>query len=70
MRLGTVLTHRDGFEYVYIGARRTSVGTRERVFARIVDGVYWPACLRTYKASDPVTLKRVFPDLDPEALAS
>lgn len=61
--LGLVVQTREGENWTYVGARWTTVGTEERVFARVVGG-YWPHCLRTYAATVPTTLVAKFPALE------
>lgn len=62
--LGLVVRSKVGDEWVYVGARITSVNTTEHVFARVMPQLYWPHALRTYAASKPETLAKMFPSLE------
>jgi hypothetical protein len=48
--------------WVYVGSRKTRIGTINRVFCRVVDspGVFWPHCLWTYIASKEETIRKNF----------
>lgn len=61
--LGLVVHDADGAPWVYIGWRRTSVGTTERIFVKARSGPGYSAPPWTYQAVYRPTLVKKFPDL-------